>query len=397
MEDDVGANLGERQLNCMWVANVDEKGAVPIEQPRSVERQLHCMQRRLVPIQREERRGSIAVDLTTQFGSDRSSGTGHQHALSGDRQGDGGGVQGDRPSTQQVGQIEGAQIAKRRAPNEFGDGRQDHDIHADVVGAAAEVANEVCVCRRHSDREHLRVVFIGHLFQVRSRASDSHALHGQPLLEGVIIDDCDGEIGPSTVPDHGPDQLASTFTSAEDQDPPGVCGRIRIDPHGVSSAPRPYQQPKTQHGDEGESTGDDWDALGDQDRSGHPHREAERGRRRSHSFGEVDDLLEGTSQVPNRVGPKEKPESELQDDRDGRRDSQPPPVNRVEIQVVAQVRRTDECSGPQQAVNARPGQPEWVIGGGDALNRTCSSCSIGKPRLGSRTPPYQGPGQPPVA
>ncbi len=128
VEDDARPVLGEDLEHPLLVADVGEDHAVVAEQALARHGDLGGVQCGLVAVEHQQLARAEARNLPAELGADGPAGTRDEHGLALDVLGNGGAVQLDGASTQQISEVQRAETVRICLPEQLQRAREDLDV-----------------------------------------------------------------------------------------------------------------------------------------------------------------------------------------------------------------------------------------------------------------------------
>ncbi len=134
VEDHVGLMFLEDSQQCISISNITQRHVRGIQERRAVDRQLDCVEARLIAIEANEFFGFKPMDLPRDLRPDGSTGTCDKNDLAAEIVGDRAEVGVDRVASQHVGYIELVQLVQLYpATYDVPDRRQDQQLEAGLL------------------------------------------------------------------------------------------------------------------------------------------------------------------------------------------------------------------------------------------------------------------------
>lgn len=254
MEDDVGPVLAEDPLHRLLVPDVGEYDRVALEQPVSLQVELHPLQGGLVPVEHDQPGRLEPRDLAAQLAADASTGAGDEHGAAGELTGDRGLVEGDRSAAQEVLEVDVADVSGGGVlPEQLAHGGQHHRREACLAGPVVQLAHGLGVGLADRDNHPLRVGGGRDPAQVSAAPADPHALDGGAVRRAVVVQESDRAVCRGRVLPQRADQRAAAAAGAIHQHPLLALGPVVLAAAGGAhdEAGGHHQQHGQEHGDDG--------------------------------------------------------------------------------------------------------------------------------------------------
>ena len=192
MEDDLGPVLLEHLPQCVRVPDVDQDRVGLLEQAVPEDRQLDGVEPGLVTVEHDHGSRAELVHLSCELGTDGTSGSRDEHPLAGEVAGDVREVGGHLVSTEDVVDLDAADVAGLDATtHELGDPRQHQDVQPRAVRALLQASDELSSRARDGQDDRVHLLRARDVLQLRPGAQDRYAEDAEVALPGVVVHEPD--------------------------------------------------------------------------------------------------------------------------------------------------------------------------------------------------------------